>query len=275
MRLTLLGTGTPSARLDRAGSSYLVEVGNERVLFDCGPNCVYRLLQASIEPASIEHLFLTHLHYDHCVDYSHLVLSRWSEARSTARNLQVVGPAGTQRMTDLLFGPEGAWASDVATRPPAVSVNEWADPRPVISEVGHGSTVAGDGWRVHVAEVEHFRPHLIALAYRVESGGRSIVLGGDTGPSDALVELATGADVLVHMSYYLDGEAARLQIARFCSSHLDAARTAQRARVRTLILVHVDETIDRPEVIDRMVTEARTVFNGQVIAGHDLQVIPV
>lgn len=275
MRLTLLGTGTPSPRLDRAGSSYLVEASDERLLFDCGPNCVYRLLQAGIAPAEIERLFLTHLHYDHCVDYSHLVLCRWSEPRETAANLRVTGPVGTRRMTDLLFGPDGVWAADVATRPPAATGNQWTDPCPAVAEVGHGATVEGNGWRVHAAEVEHFRPHLVALAYRIEAGERSIVLGGDSGPSGALVALAGGADVLVHMSYYLDGTEVSPQTARFCSSHLDAARTAQAARAGTLILVHVDERIDRPDVLDRMVTEARAVFDGQVIAGRDLQTIPV
>lgn len=275
MKLTLLGTGTPSARLDRAGSSYLVEAGEERLLFDCGPNCVYRLLQAGIVPAAVERLFLTHLHYDHCVDYSHLVLSRWSEARHTARNLQVAGPIGTRYMTDLLFGADGVWAADVATRPPASTDSAWADPHPEVTEVHHESVIAGDHWRVRVAEVEHFRPHLTALAYRVESDGRAVVLGGDTGPSDALVDLAVDADVLVHMCYYLDGDPVSPQIARFCSSHLDAARTARAAGARTLVLVHVDEQIDRPDVLDRMVEEAGTVFNGEVVAGRDLQAIPV
>lgn len=272
MRLTLLGTGTPSARLDRAGSSYLVEAGDERLLFDCGPSCVYRLLQTGIVPAEIERLFVTHLHYDHCVDYSHLVLSRWSEARGTATNLLVVGPAGTRRMTDLLFGPESAWAADLATRPPA---GAWTDPRPEVQEVAHGSVVEGGGWSVRVAEVEHFRPQLVALAYRIDAGGRSIVLSGDTGPSDALVELANGADVLVHMAWYLDGEPVEPETARFCSSHLDAARTAQAAGVRTLILTHVDEQIDRSDILDRMVDGAASVFDGEVIAGRDLQSIPV
>ncbi len=272
MRLTLLGTGTPSARLGRAGSSYLVETGDERLLFDCGPNCVYRLLQAGIAPAGVGRLFITHLHYDHCVDYSHLVLSRWSEERGAATNLRVAGPAGTRRVTDMLFGPRGVWAADLATRPPA---GAWTEPRPEVQEVGNGSVVAGSEWSVRVAEVEHFRPHLVSLAYRIDASGRSIVLGGDTGPSDALIELASGADVLVHMAWYIDGEPVSPETARSCSSHLDAARAARSAAVRTLVLVHVDEKIDRPDVLDRMVAEAGTVFDGQVIAGRDLQPIPV
>ena len=79
IRLTLLGTGTPTPLLHRAGSSYLVALGEEMFLFDCGPGCVQRLLEKGVPSTRITHLFLTHLHYDHCVDYGYLVLSRWDQ----------------------------------------------------------------------------------------------------------------------------------------------------------------------------------------------------
>jgi ribonuclease Z len=66
--LTLLGTGTPRPSRERAGSAYLVRVGGERLLFDCGPGSYARLLQTGVLPTAISHLFLTHLHYDHCAD---------------------------------------------------------------------------------------------------------------------------------------------------------------------------------------------------------------
>ena len=77
--LTLLGTGTPAPLMHRAGSSYLVRFGNQALLFDCGPGSVRRLLRKGVSPTEITGLFLTHLHYDHCVDYGYLVLNRWDQ----------------------------------------------------------------------------------------------------------------------------------------------------------------------------------------------------
>ena len=68
MELTLLGTGTPTASLRRAGSSYLVTIDDERILVDCGPQSAQRLLQAGLKPVDLDTIFLTHLHYDHCAD---------------------------------------------------------------------------------------------------------------------------------------------------------------------------------------------------------------
>ena len=77
--LTLIGTGTPAPLAHRAGSSYLAEVGGQKLLFDCGPGSVRRLLEKGERLTEIGHLFLTHLHYDHCVDYGYFTLTRWDQ----------------------------------------------------------------------------------------------------------------------------------------------------------------------------------------------------
>ena len=66
LRLKLLGTGTPTPLLNRAGASFMIECGDDLLLFDCGPGAVRRLLEAGVAPTQVTHLFLTHLHYDHC-----------------------------------------------------------------------------------------------------------------------------------------------------------------------------------------------------------------
>ncbi len=81
MKLTLLGTGTPAPLTHRAGSSYLVQFDDEALLFDCGPGAVRRLLRAGVPPIALNYLFLTHLHYDHCVDYGYPRISILALAR--------------------------------------------------------------------------------------------------------------------------------------------------------------------------------------------------
>ena len=80
-RLQLLCTGTPAPLAHRGGSSYLVQTEDETLVFDCGPGSVRRMLEAGLALPSIDHLFLTHLHYDHCVDFAYLVLTRLGPRR--------------------------------------------------------------------------------------------------------------------------------------------------------------------------------------------------
>ena len=67
-------------------------------------------------PTRITDLFLTHLHYDHCVDYGYLVLTRWDQGAGKIPDLAVYGPAQPRRMTDLLFGEGGVFGPDLEAR---------------------------------------------------------------------------------------------------------------------------------------------------------------
>ena len=52
MKLTLLGTGTPTPSLKRASSSYLFEIGSDVIVMDHGPGAHNRLLEAGKSPGS-------------------------------------------------------------------------------------------------------------------------------------------------------------------------------------------------------------------------------
>ena len=86
MLIQLLGTGNPGPSLRRMSSGYLVKVGHDIVLFDHGPGAYHRLLEAGFTPSDPTHLLFTHLHYDHCLDYARLVLTRWTKPQEKFRN---------------------------------------------------------------------------------------------------------------------------------------------------------------------------------------------
>ncbi|MEZ4521611.1 MAG: MBL fold metallo-hydrolase [Thermomicrobiales bacterium] len=280
LQLTLLGTGTPAALLQRAGASYFVRLGDQQLLFDCGPFAVHRLLEAGSRPTEITTLFLTHLHYDHCADYGHLVLNRWDEGAGKIPELHVYGPPPVERMTESLFGEQGVWGPDLAARTGNLGSQAVFEsrggtlprlpPRPDVTTVEAGSVVDGDGWVVRVAEVVHFQPHLICLAYRLDAAGKSIVFGGDTRPTPALTDLAGGANVLIHMCHYVTGEETDPRLTDTCSGHIEAARTARDAGVDTLVLTHITERVEKPGVRERVIHEAAEVFSGRIIFGEDL-----
>ena len=77
MSVTLLGTGAPPPRMDRFGPSTLVEIGDEKFVFDCGRGVAQRLLQLGVPFTSVDRLFLTHLHSDHLVGIPDLYLTGW------------------------------------------------------------------------------------------------------------------------------------------------------------------------------------------------------
>lgn len=285
VRLTLLGTGTPTPLTHRAGSSCLVELDGADLLFDCGPGCVRRLLRKGVSPTRVTDLFLTHLHYDHCVDYGYLVLSRWDQGAGRIPELTVHGPTHTRRMTDLLFGEDGVYGPDLAARtqhPGSEFIYEKRGgvlprqrPTPDVQELADGAEVEGEGWSVKAVEVVHCQPQLASLAYRLETSEGAVVFTGDTAPTPGLTELARGAEVLVHMCHMLNGVVTDPRLTDCCSGHLDAARTARDAGVQTLVLVHLTEQLERPGVRERVVCEAGAVFEGQLVFGEDLMEIPM
>ena len=284
-RLILVGTGTPAPVANRAGSCCLLELGEACVLIDCGPGSVRRLLDAALPVTRITHLFLTHLHYDHCMDYPYLLLLRWDQGHGQLDELAVYGPGPVAQMTDRLVGPAGAFAPDLTARvdhPGSHFIYQKRGgvlprrrPAPVVTELADGDSVDGHTWRVRAAEVAHVQPQLTSLAYRFETDVGPIVFTGDAAPTPALTALAKGAHVLVHMCHFLNDFETDPRITSCCSGHLQAAQTARDAGVDRLVLVHMTEQLDAPGVGERALTEAARVFPGEIIWGHDLLDVPL
>ena len=116
MRIRLLGTGTPTPSLRRMCSGYLVEIGEDVIVFDHGFGAHHRLLELGVPPTRVTHFFCSHLHYDHMGDYPRLLLTRWDQGAGKIPELKVYGPPPLKRMTDLLFSEEGAFAPDIRAR---------------------------------------------------------------------------------------------------------------------------------------------------------------
>src|SRR5688500_2074102 len=86
LTVTLLGTGTPAPSLTRQSSGYLIEVGDDVIVWDHGPGAHQRLIESGRRSIDVTHAFFTHLHYDHCMDYVRLVLQRWDQGAGRIRS---------------------------------------------------------------------------------------------------------------------------------------------------------------------------------------------
>ncbi len=271
MQVVTLGTGSPLPDPNRAGPATLVRAGGRSLLFDCGRGVLMRAAAAGLMPMMVDRLLLTHLHSDHITDFNDIVTTRWAMS-PVESPLAMVGPAGTRGFVDrtlTMLKDDIGWRiahHDDLNWEPVVDVVE-AEPGLVVDE---------DGLRIIAAFTEH-APVRPTLGYRVEADGASVVIGGDGRPCDGLDQLCQGADIYVQTvirpSAVRAIPAARLQdILDYHSSVEEAAQTAKRGGVGTLVLTHPVPP-PFPGTEHEWVDEAAEHFDGEIILASDLQTI--
>ncbi len=285
MRIRLLGTGTPNPSLKRMSSGCLVETGEDVIVFDHGPGAFHRLLETGIDITRVSHLFLSHLHYDHCLDYARLVLTRWDQGAGRVPELKVYGPSYVRKMTELLFGEGGVFDPDLTARTqhePSVQtyisrggIPPRHRPAPQVHVLEQGMVILGRDWQIKVVTVPHAQPYLECFGFRLDTPEGSFAYSGDAGPSREFVQLIRGCDVLVHMCHQLSGTQPGPEWARGAAGHLEVAKTARDAGVRNLVLTHIPEQMDVPGIREKVIREVAEVFKGNFFWGEDLMEIPV
>lgn len=285
MKIRLLGTGTPTPSIVRASSSYMVEIGDDLILFDHGPGAHWRLLEAGKRAVDVTHAFFSHLHYDHCLDYIRLVLNRWDQGGGLIPELKVYGPAPIERMTRQLFDKDGVFGPDLTARTShegslgyyqrrgGTLPRPW--PNPLITELANGDVVAENGWKVTTASVIHHQPYLTCYGFRLDSPDGSMAYSGDTGPCQAMVKLAKDCDVMIHMCQHISGTEIHPISAKTSTGHRDLANIAAEANVKNLVISHVTVQMDTPGVRERVIREMGEVYAGNIFWGDDLMEIPL
>ena len=282
-RIVLLGTGTPSPDPERSGPATAIVVNGTPYLIDFGPGVVRRIAAAAQKGVSglsvinIKHVFLTHLHSDHTAGYPDLILTPWSVGRTHA--LETYGPRGLAKMTRHILE---AYADDIRIR------------RQDKKTLGRPAEV--DGYKVHAHEIA---PGVVyqdsnvkvtaflvkhgdvsgAFGYRFDTPDRSIVISGDTAPSQTVIDQCNGCDVLIHEAYSLvtHNEVAR-PYQEYREKHHTSSREladlATKARPGLLILYHRANPggVGRPNPEDALLSELRAYYSGRVVTGHDLDV---
>ncbi len=285
--LHIIGAGTPHPTPFSFGSSSILEIDGEFLMFDCGPATTHKLVQAGLFPTQIDHLFFTHHHFDHDVDLPCFLLCRWDQSIGKENTLNIYGPPPTERLVHGILDEEnGVFAHDWYARvhfpiSQNVYVNRGGtlprDPPVVYSrDIGPGSFLTNERWKITAVSTVHVQPYLDSLAYRVDTAaGKSIVFTGDTDDCESLTELAKNADVLVAncANDQTTLEAKGLNYGQLGT--MTAAGMAAAAEVKCLVLTHTSPDLAARETMARIIGDIRERFRGTVIFAEERMMLEI
>jgi len=282
MRLHIVGTGCPDARADAFGSAFALELEDECLLVDCGPATTYKLARMGIVPGRIDHVFLTHHHFDHNVDLPCFLLSRWDQSKGTEPALRVLGPEPTSAFVKRLLGEGGAFETDWRSRV-THAASHWCHrarggvfPRPAPAVEAHdidtGFCLEVGRWSVRAARVKHVEPTMVSLAYRFDTPAGSIVFAGDCADCEALRELSHDADNLVVACTHF-GPPMSPAITEVIAGTPDVAAIARAAGVKRLILSHTSPNFAQPGEKEKAVAAVARDCDAEIVFPAELATV--
>lgn len=273
VKLTLLGTGTPSPNPLRRGNSQVIESADgDLVLIDCGATTAHRLVEAGYARRPISYLAITHLHSDHITGLADLLWGGWV-GRWWDRPPVVAGPPGTKEFVDYLIK---AFSYDIAVRTKTPGgeglEKEWLIPE--VHEVEEGWAVKGKDWTLNAFRVDHVQVDE-AFGFRMDAAEGSIVISGDTRRSENLIEKSQNVDILVHEvlrsvpANITDPwlAARREAVNNYHTASTEVGKIATDAATKHLVLSHL---VIREGTTDDLINDVRPDYKGELTVGEDL-----
>jgi ribonuclease BN (tRNA processing enzyme) len=290
-RIITLGTrGGPLPTKDRAQSSNLLIVNGTLYLIDAGDGVTRRIVQAGADFRQVGKIFITHPHSDHTNGLATLLNSEWEYQRREPIDVYGGGVEALVKGAIAYLTPnaEIRWAE--GKKQPMSDIFHGHDVKPgVIYEDANVKVTAVENTHFHfpVGSPPFGKYH--SYSYRFDTRGRSVVFTGDTGPSDAVTDLARGADVLVTEVGLPDDVIALFKrngawqaktpeeqagfIQHMKSEHVtpeEVGRMAATAGVRMVVMTHLGATVDPNDTYARYVDGARKFYSGPIALAKDL-----
>jgi len=301
MRLITLGTSSGKPTLERNVSAVAVDRDGEMLLFDCGEGTQNQIRRARLRLSRLSRIFITHLHGDHVNGLTGLISTLSLDGRD--RPLELYSPPGIKEYIEVsrrlqIFHLR--FELNITELDSAGVAYDGEEYKVICRPLDHSLFDLGyaivEKDRPGTFDVEKARQLGIEAGpiYRSLKAGEDVTLADgriikssevvgpphpgkrvayctDTRPCQSAVELARCADLLVHEGTYAD-ELADKATQRGHSTVVDAARIAQEAQAKRLIITHISPK-HRDET-DRLLAQARAVFRNCQIA-YDLMKVEV
>ena len=273
-QIVLLGTGNPAADPDRSGPATAIVVNSTPYLVDFGPGVVRRAAAAArdrginaLQPINLRVVFATHLHSDHTVGFPDLIFSPWTLGRRVP--LEVYGPKGIKAMAEHL---QEAYKVDIDARTNAeASQREIPEGHKVNAhEIGAGVVYKDDNVTVTAFPTKHA---VESYGYRFDTSDRSVVISGDTNPTQAMIDACHGCDVLIHDGMPLSSlenfpPVFQAFAGKYHTTTAQLAELAAKAKPHLLIIYHVGAGDSGERVLREMLER----YPGHVVVGRDLDI---
>ena len=291
-RLITLGTRAgPVPSKDRAQSSSLLIVNGTNYLIDAGDGVVRRLTQSGVNFRQIGKVFITHDHDDHTAGLGTLLSYEWDFQRHDP--VDVYGPPGTDALVKgaiqyFTVNAEIRWVE--GRRTPLTDVFVGHDVQPgMFYQDSNIKVTAVENTHFHIPHGTPYFGKYKSYSYRFETPDRVIFVTGDTGPSEAVTKLASGADVLLSEIFSADDikqvlikngiwqgmtpEQQTAFIKHVTEEHLspeDVGKMAAQAGVKKVILTHLPATVNEDDDYKRFIPEVKKFYSGDVVVAKDL-----
>lgn len=194
MHLTFVGTGDAFGSGGRFNTCLHLHGNGASWLIDCGASSYLGLNQAGVAIAEVSTILITHFHGDHFAGVPFVVLDGLFRNRRTAP-LTLIGPPGIEaRFGQLMAATFPGYLERL--RPFSLQFRE----------IAPGETITHADGRITARAALHDDAVGPCLSYRVELGGRTLAVSGDTRWTEALPEIAAGADLFVCECYAVAGD---------------------------------------------------------------------
>jgi ribonuclease BN (tRNA processing enzyme) len=256
-KLTILGTGTFFVDQTRSSSAYLLEVGNKKILIDCGPGTLMRLSQVGVKPKEIDYVLITHFHADHTSDLFPLFMNfRLNAFFSKGKSMkfpQIIGPKGV-----------GKFMLKSSQNFELLSVQGWNKINFInIKKLQKIANVKLEAFKVkHVA----FGLATDSYAYRFTINKKVVAFSGDSAKCSGIEKACKHADIFICDASYSKGNGN--------SAHFDTRDIgiiSEKGQVKKVILSHFYPQTDKIDLIK----EVKEKFSGKAIRGKDLMIIDI
>lgn len=221
MKLTILGSGACVPTIKRGAPANYLEIGEKKILVDCGSGTSRQLLKAGLDYKNIDIAFFTHFHSDHILDLIAFIQAlNWTPGFDRKKDLILIGPVGLRKFYELYVKP----ISGVMPR-----LNTY---RIKIKEI-KGKMIF-ENFKIECAKTVHNDE---SIAYKFTEKNKSLVISGDCDYDDKFINFSSNVDVLVLECSFPD----TMKI----KGHLiprECGLIAQKAKVKKLILTHLYPT---------------------------------